>query len=245
MALCHEGDQSKATPDPPGWQNLKRSGRFSQAEPFYRGTGMTVNAVIFDIGNVLIEWRPERFFDAEIGIPRRRALFDALDLHGINDRVDRGENFHTVWADVARAHPEWRTEIEMWHDRWLELASPVIAHSVRLMEALQQNGVPVFSLTNFGVETYDIAAEVYPFLRRFDRDFISGHMQLIKPDPGIYAALEDATGMVPETLIFTDDRADNIAAAAARGWQTHLFQHPQGWADRLVAEGLLKREQAA
>ena len=205
---------------------------------------MTIQAVIFDIGTVLIEWQPERFFDREIGAPRRRALFAALDLHGINDRVDAGENFHDVWAEAARDHPEWRTEIEMWHDRWIELASPAIPHSVRLMGTLQTRGVPVYSLTNFGIETYDIAAVKYPFLRQFDRDFISGHMGVIKPDPAIYAMVENATGHAPETLLFTDDRADNIAAAAARGWQTHLFEHPQGWADRLVAEGLLDKDQA-
>ena len=41
-----------------------------------------------------------------------------------------------------------------------------------------------------------------------------------------------------------DDRADNIAAAAL-SWQTHHFTGPQGWADRLVAAGLLSREEAA
>jgi len=205
---------------------------------------MKPQAVIFDIGNVLIEWQPERFFDAQIGSKRRRALFKALDLHAINDRVDRGENFHNVWAETAMAHPEWRAEVEMWHDRWLELASPEIPHSVRLMRALQANKVPVFSLTNFGIETYDIAAVKYPFLRDFDRDFISGHMGKIKPDPAIYAELEQVSGCDPATLLFTDDRADNIAAAAARGWQTHLFEGPQGWADRLVACGLLSADDA-
>jgi 2-haloacid dehalogenase len=50
---------------------------------------------------------------------------------------------------------------------------------------------------------------------------------------------------VPEALLFVDDRTDNIEAAAARGWQTHVFTTPQGWADRLVAEGLLTTDQAA
>jgi 2-haloacid dehalogenase len=48
----------------------------------------------------------------------------------------------------------------------------------------------------------------------------------------------------PETLLFADDRADNIAAASARGWNTHLFDGPEGWADRLVAEGLLTGKEA-
>jgi 2-haloacid dehalogenase len=45
-------------------------------------------------------------------------------------------------------------------------------------------------------------------------------------------------------LLFADDRHDNIAAAKARGWQTHLFDGPAGWAERLVKEGLLTPEAA-
>ena len=40
-------------------------------------------------------------------------------------------------------------------------------------------------------------------------------------------------------LEFVDDRADNTAAAAARGWKTHLFDGADGWAARLVILGLL------
>ena len=125
------------------------------------------------------------------------------------------------------------------------MATPVIDHSVRLMTALQARGVPVFSLTNFGIQSYDYAATHYPFLRAFDRDFISGHMGVIKPAAQIYEMLEAGSGLNGADLIFTDDRVDNIAAANARGWRTHLFDGPQGWADRLVAEGLLDRAEAA
>ena len=206
---------------------------------------MTIKAVVFDIGNVLIEWQPERFYDAEIGEDRRRAMFDAVDLHGMNERGDLGHPFTETVHATAAAYPDWRDEIHMWHDRWIELASPVIDHSVRLMKALQSRGVPVFSLTNFGVQTYDHAATHYPFLRAFDRDFISGHMRVTKPSPRIYEMLEEESGLSGDALLFTDDRTDNIDAATARGWRTHLFDGPQGWADRLVAEGLLTADQAA
>ncbi len=45
---------------------------------------MTIKAVVFDIGNVLIEWQPERFYDAVIGEARRREMFETVDLHGMN-----------------------------------------------------------------------------------------------------------------------------------------------------------------
>lgn len=205
---------------------------------------MKPKAVVFDIGNVLIDWQPERMYDAEIGAERRRAMFAEVDLYAMNADVDCGVNFLEAVTKLADANPKWQAEIMLWHDRWLDMASPAIEHTVRLMAALQAQKIPVFSLTNFGVQTYDLAATVYPFLRQFDRDFISGHMQVIKPAARIYQLLEDETGLDGPDLLFTDDRLDNIQAAEARGWQTHQFKHPQGWADRLVAEGLLTKDQA-
>jgi FMN phosphatase YigB (HAD superfamily) len=64
-----------------------------------------IEAVVFDIGNVLIEWQPERYYDATIGEDRRRAMFAEVDLHGMNDRVDMGEGFRDVIYETAEAYP--------------------------------------------------------------------------------------------------------------------------------------------
>lgn len=206
---------------------------------------MTPQAVIFDIGNVLIEWQPERFFDRVIGIERRQALFAAVDLHGMNDAVDRGADFRATIHAWAKRHPDWRDAILMWHDNWLDLATPEIPHSVRLLRALRAKQMPVFALSNFGVGTFALATPRYPFLAEFDRHYISGHMGVIKPDPAIYAMVEEDCGIAPKALLFADDRIDNIAAAQARGWQGHLFDGPEGWARRLVEAGVLSEEEAA
>lgn len=204
-----------------------------------------IKAVVWDVGNVLIEWNPERFYDREIGEERRRAMFAAVDLLGMNERVDRG----AVWADevaaTAALFPDWAPAISLWHDRWLEMASPVIPRSVRLLQALRARGVPVFALTNFGRETWAHALPEYPFLGTFDRAFVSGHLGVAKPDAAIFEAVEREAGLPPAALLFTDDRSDNIAAAAARGWGTHLFEGPEGLAARLVAERLLTEAEAA
>lgn len=205
---------------------------------------MKPKAVIFDIGNVLIEWQPERYYEGKIGADRTKSLFAAVDLHAMNERVDQGENFTDVVTQTAQAHPDWQTELDLWHDRWIDIAAPAIDHSVRLMAALQERDVQVFSLTNFGIETYALAATKYHFLRGFDRDFISGHMGVTKPDPRIYAMLEEQSGLQGDALLFTDDRAENIAQAHARGWQTHHFDGPRGWAERLVMAGLLTEHEA-
>ncbi len=205
---------------------------------------MRPQAVIFDIGNVLIEWQPERFYDRVIGENRRRAMFAEIDLHAVNDLVDKGAHFKDTIYAAADANPDWRDEIRMWHDNWIEMASPAIPHSARLLRALRAKGIPVFSLTNFGIQTFDFAITQYDVLTEFDRQYVSGHMQVIKPDPEIYQQVEADCGVDPQALLFTDDREDNIQAANARGWQTHLFTGPQTWADQLVAKGLLTKDEA-
>ncbi len=205
---------------------------------------MTPKAVIFDIGNVLIEWNPERFYDRAIGQDRRRKFFAALDLHGMNENVDRGAHFGDTVTAFAAANPDWHPEIMMWHDNWRDMAAPAIDHSVRLLRALRRNGVPVFALSNFGIQTFEIGEREYPFLEEFDRRYISGQMGVTKPDPRIYQIVEDDCGIDPAGLLFVDDRHDNINVALGRGWQVHLFDGAQGWADRLVTDGLLEKDDA-
>ncbi len=203
---------------------------------------MTIEAVIFDIGNVLIEWQPERYFDRVIGPDRRRAMFGAVDVHGMMTRIDSGGVFDDVVAGTAAAHPDWTREILWFRDRWCDIAQPAIPRSVDLLHALRGRGLPVFALSNFGAENFPLSEAQFPFLRAFDRRYISGAMKLAKPDPAIYAAVEADCGIPPDGLFFIDDRVDNIAAARVRGWLTHRFDGPTGLAHALLANGLLTKE---
>ncbi|MDE0588378.1 HAD family phosphatase [Halocynthiibacter sp. C4] len=206
---------------------------------------MPVEAVIYDIGNVLIEWQPERHYDKTIGEKRRREMFEAVDLHAMNDEIDRGAAFKERIYEEAEKHPQFRAEIRDWYDSWIEMASPAIPHSVKLLRTLRSKDIPVFALSNFGVDSFAYAETKYPFLGEFDRRYISGHMKRIKPEPEIYEMVEQDCGIDPAGLLFVDDRQDNIDMARARGWQAHLFEGPQGWADELVRQGLLNAEEAS
>lgn len=205
---------------------------------------MNPEAVIFDLGNVLIGWDPEGFYDRTIGEDRRRALFAAVDLTGMNALIDNGALFRETIYDWAERHPDWAPEVRMWHDRWHDIATPVLWETVRLRDALRARGVPVFSLTNFGRHSFEAALPRLPFLAQFDRQYVSGVLGVSKPDPRIYEIVEQDCGLAPDRLLFTDDRADNITVAARRGWRTHQFQGWQGLARRLVAEDLLTEKEA-
>lgn len=199
-----------------------------------------IEAVVFDIGNVLIEWQPERFYDTVMPIVDRKKMFETIDLNHMNDLVDRGANWKDTVYATAEDYSEYHDMIRLWHDRWLDMASPVIEPSVDALRKLRMNFVPVFALSNFGIQTFEYAETVYPFLKEFDQRYISGYLGEVKPEPQIYEILERKSGVAPEGLLFADDRQENLDAAAARGWNVHLFDGPKGWIERLKAEGLLE-----
>lgn len=203
-----------------------------------------ISAVVLDIGNVVIEWVPERYFDQAIGVERRLEFFEQVPIIDANAAIDCGADFTGTLQQLALDHPQWETEIRLWQDNWLAIVGPAIPRSVRLLRALRAKGIPVLALSNFGVQPFEQAQNHYGFLTEFDERYISGHLQMIKPDPEIYAALEEGSGYAPKGLLFADDLPQNIAAAAARGWQTHLFKDADGWADCLVSRGLLSAAEA-
>ena len=200
----------------------------------------TPKVVVFDIGNVLLEWRPERLYARLIpDADRREAFFEETQIQEMNLEVDRGAPFKEhIYAHAAK-HPKYEGLIRAWHDNWIEMASPAIEGSVRLLRTLKSRGVRTAALSNFGVESFDYACTVYPFLTEFDVPVISGREETIKPEPRIYEILEERTGLLGQDILFVDDSAKNVAAARARFWQAAIFVSPQLFGRQLQARNLI------
>ena len=198
-----------------------------------------VEAVVWDIGNVLGVWDPEGYYDARIGPEARVRFFEESRIEAVNERLDLGAPARETLAAHAELHPGWAAEIRAWFDCWAEMFSKPVEGSAELFAEVKATGIPMLALSNFWAETFVIAKGLHPVLNGFDREFVSAHLGLIKPDPAIYAALEQATGLSGEALIFTDDKPENIEAATARGWKGHVFDGAAGWRARLVDEGVL------
>lgn len=196
-------------------------------------------AVVFDIGNVLVSWQPEVFYDGQIGVARRERLFSEVDLEGMNLAVDRGAAFAASVHALAAQHPAWAEEIMLWHEAWSQIFTPVIAENVALLRSLRAQGMPVFALSNFGRETFEIARSLYPFLTEFDQEYISGHLGVLKPEAEIYAIVERESGVAPDRLYFIDDKPENVASATARGWSGHVFRDTGALRSDLQAHGIL------
>ncbi len=196
-------------------------------------------AVVFDIGNVLVEWDPMRVYERLAPDPQARAaLFARVDFDAMNAAGDRNGDLRAEVAALAARHPEDAPMIRAWLDNWAEMFGPELTGTSALLRRLKALGLPVFALTNFAADTFLTAQRMYPALTEFDLEIVSGREGVMKPEPRIYDLLESRAGLSGADLFFADDRPENVAAAAARGWRAHLFESPGALAEALRAEGL-------
>ena len=77
-----------------------------------------------------------------------------------------------------------------------------------------------------------------PVFERFRDVLVSGEERMMKPDPAIFALAIKRFGIDPATALFVDDRADNIAAAEAAGFQGWLFREAGPLANALFGTAL-------
>ena len=179
---------------------------------------MSIDTVIFDLGNVLIPFNPRWLFrkmlpdEASIDAFFAETAFDAWNL-----QMDAGLPFAEGIAAHSRKYPHHQPLFEAFFARWQETVGEPIAESVDVFRTLQKNGIRTYALTNFSAETYPLAVARFPFLNDFDGTVVSGIEGVIKPDPAIYQLLMQRHVVEPSRAVFIDDRLENVEAARKVG----------------------------
>ncbi|WP_072383014.1 HAD-IA family hydrolase [Novosphingobium sp. NDB2Meth1] len=183
-----------------------------------------VDAVVWDIGHVLVQWSIRYLYEKLIDDP---AQLDWFLAHVVtvpwHFRHDAGEPLADLIAEKVAEYPEHRALIEAYAPRWLDTIPGPIEGTPALVEALAARGVPQFSITNFGADTFAMFRPTFPVLDHMGDIVVSGAERLVKPDPAIFQLAAQRFGHSPERMLFIDDNAANIASAAALGWQVHHF----------------------
>jgi 2-haloacid dehalogenase len=204
-------------------------------------TDSSVQAVVFDLGGVLIDWDPRhlyrRIFDSE---EEMEAFLSTVCTPEWNAELDRGRSFEEMVELLCSEHPERRDHIEAYHRRWDEMLGESIEGSVRILRELHSAGYPLYVLTNWSAETFHMAHERYGFLSLFREIIVSGEVGLIKPEPAIYELLVERTSIEPSRAVFIDDREVNARAAEKIGFVSVTYQGPSLLRQRLTELGLLK-----
>ncbi len=203
---------------------------------------VTTRAVVFDLGNVLIDWDAHAAISAGVGEERSRTFLAdaAFDFGRWNGQQDSGRTWADGEATAIADHPHYRDEIRAYRANFADSLRGPIDGSVAILRELHAAGTPVFALTNWSHELFPVAVERFDFLALFEDIVVSGTEGVAKPDPAIFALLaERIAHRVPlADCVFVDDRADNVAAAQRAGMAGLIFTGPDRLRTDLRRHGL-------
>jgi 2-haloacid dehalogenase len=199
-----------------------------------------VQGVVFDLGNVLIDWDPSAAIAAGVGPAEARRFLDAddFDFMAWNHGPDSGGSWDDAEADVRRTHPHWVEHALAYRANFAASLLGEVPGVVDVVRDLHAAGVPLVGLTNWSDELYPHAPRLFPFLELLDDVVVSGTVGAAKPDARAYEIAAERLGRPLDRLAFVDDKQLNVDAAAALGMDAILFTDAAALRTELRSRGL-------
>lgn len=195
---------------------------------------MSIQAIIFDLGGVLIEWNPRNLYRHYFSQPEKMEQFlTEIKFSQWNVEQDRGRPFAEGLAELTEQHPHYAAYIHALGERWEETIVGPIDGTVDILRKLKRAGVPLYALSNWSAETFPIAQRKFDFLDAFDEIVISGSIGMVKPERDIFEYLLTKIGRPAGECLFIDDARANIEQAGALGFPTIHFQSAEQLRDEL------------
>ncbi len=188
-----------------------------------------INTIIFDLGNVLINWEPKllynKIFDSE---EKTNHFLENICTLTWNEEQDAGRSLEAGTKALIEEFPQHKKEIEAYYDRWEEMLDGAITGSVEILRQLKASGkYKIYALTNWSAELFPVALRQFDFLNWFDCIVVSGDEGIRKPEAAFFQILFDRYKVNPENAVFIDDNLRNVEAARRLGIQSIRFTSPE------------------
>ena len=197
--------------------------------------------VVFDLGGVLVDWNPDyvyrTIFEHE---DEMKWFYDNICTPDWNEQQDAGRTLQEATEELVTKFPEHESNIRAYYDRWEEMLGGPIEGTVEILRELKErNNIRLYALTNWSAETFPIALGRYEFLHWFNGRLVSGEEKTRKPFVDIYHLLLSRFSIDPNTAVYIDDNARNLAPAGELGMATIQFKSPEQLRKSLEQLGLL------
>ncbi len=197
--------------------------------------------VVFDLGKVLVD------FDYSIAA-RRIASRSRKSLAEVQVLIEQsrfvidyeiGRVTRQIFYERVREANGFSGTLEEFGGFFADIFTE-IPPMIELQARVRQRGIPTYIFSN----TNDLAIEHvrrnFRFFTNFDGYIYSYEVGTMKPDPAIYEALENLAGRRGADIVYLDDRPENVAGGAARGWRAILHTTPEKTRTAMEKMGLLE-----
>lgn len=176
-----------------------------------------IKNIIFDLGNVLIRFKPEEFINKNIKKEYREKFFNVIFKGQEWADLDRGVLEYSDAVKIfSEKIPECSSEIKKLFDNYILDVLEPIEKNIEIMKSLKGK-YKLFVLSNFHYPAFDYIFKNWEFFKYFDGKVVSGHCKLLKPEKKIYELLCLTYSLKPNECVFIDDTKANIEAAEEFG----------------------------
>lgn len=195
----------------------------SSSRPPHQPPASKPKVVVFDLGKVLLE------FDYSIA-SRRLAEKGVKGLEEIRQlimqphllfRFETGLMTEQEFYQAVREATGFQGNFEEFVDIFSDIFEPM-EEMIELHAAIRGQGIPTFIFSNTNNIAIPHIRRAYPFFSQFDGYILSYEHGSMKPDTKLYEVVEEKTGCKGSHILYIDDRPENIATGAQRGWQVIL-----------------------
>jgi len=199
-----------------------------------------LEAIVFDIGRVLIQWDLRHLFAQLITDEEE---LDWFLSHVVTEQWhfehDAGRPLAEMVPERKAQFPQYSALIDAYATRFNDTIPGPVPGSESIVDDLVARGWPLFAITNFGADFWPDFLPTAPVLGHFRDIVVSGVERMAKPDPAIFRLAERRFGFAAPAMLFIDDNVANIAAAQTEGWQVHHFRNAAGRRGYLGERGIL------
>ena len=186
---------------------------------FFIGGDILKN-LVFDMGNVLIEWNSEKILkaiteDIHLQDLLRKEVFET----GLWVETDEGVKTREEVIEIVtgKLGEDYRNEITQLLRYWYKYVDVFTKVQDRIIE-LSKSGYSIYILSNTAFTFYDLVKEGYlPATSVAKGMVLSCEEKVLKPNEKIYNILLERYNLNPHNTMFFDDLPENIWGAARCG----------------------------
>ena len=184
-----------------------------------------IRNIVFDIGNVLTDFRWREFLqDKGFDDAMIDRIAKASVMSPVWNELDRGEwDEKRLMAEFVKLDSEIEEELHLAYDNVTGMVTKR-DYAVSWVKELKSKGYSVYYLSNFSYKAYMECRDALDFIPYTDGGILSYQDKIIKPDEGIYKLLLSRFGLKAEECVFLDDTPRNVEAAKRLGFHVIHFQ---------------------
>lgn len=203
--------------------------------------GNHVTDIIFDFGNVLVNWDPATALISRYSREHIEQMMDnnCSGFYDANDMMDEGYKSDEIVAWIREHYGEpWASMFRYYCDNMVDALTGPMPGARKLVEDLKAAGIGVWGLSNWSDETFPLVWEQYEVLHLLDGKVVSGFVHMRKPHTDIFELALSQFKITAGSTLFIDDLGVNVLGANSAGIRGLRYEDPYQLRTALIEAGI-------